>query len=656
MNFIKNFNNIYICGIIILLLVQTLHAQKIEKKILFKPRKYGNAKKEPIELLNNSKNDINNENDKNDKFYMIFVNTPSTEEGGFSNGLTKRQDFINSMVNEIHNLIVDNRDSYQNPSKLDEMENQNRQLKKRDSQIQILSEESDSSFVYPISSTKNKAVLYAYLTPELAKKIEANPNVISCESPKPLKLAAANFNGRDMQLETGWSNINILTQADLHLSLISQGIFDSNIVHKYDTNYYFPSTAGEGVDIFIMDSGFDFNNQEFSNKRERSVQCGFNITEAKVLSMPSTTRCFAHIPIDHGSEVADIAAGRYHGVANKANIYGFTFNDVHTFYVSDLFAAVEYVKKNLFTPHRAVFNFSLGDYYPIHNQEQSLIYFQELVNELSEAGAVFVAAAGNESRNSFDEEKGIAFYPCAFDNIICVGAIDNVGSNFNANITYSELDTNVMKTKHYNRVDWSNFGPKVDIYAPGFVYVVFREGESRLLVGGYDSGTSFSSPIVAGIAATIISEHSDVKFTSAVMLDYLYRFAEKDRIGNLDDREDKNIFVNNGKRIVYSSDNRYNGCGIRAGKQGCANGCCTLDGQCSTDIGKCRTDQGCQVNYGYYFTVFSPELGRCGYGYGSCPYGSCCSAQGYCGSTSDYCDVGCQEDYGFCKKKYIILQ
>jgi len=585
-------------------------------------------------------------NKQEDKFYMIFVNNTYGEIASYQ-GLKKRQEseiFVNTMIDEIHNLIIDNKDTYQNVSKLEEMES-NALKRKRDNQVEPM-DYGNSPLVYPISSLKSRTVLYAFLSPTLAKDIEKKPGIISCVSDFKLKYAEntipPHFNLTDIQRETKWDAVGYRDGADLHLSLISQGKYEESLIGKYDRTYYYPTTAGEDVDLVIFDSGFNFNHKEFSNTKERTAKCVIRILEGRVQYTSSEKDCGSHVDEFeyHGEKMSDIAAGLDHGVAPKANVYGVVPESIDMNDGADVIAGLQYAIKHLIRPHRTVFNFSFQEMYNYEEENELLSYWQDLINEVTELGGIIVAAAGNDNSAVIIEETKEISYPCAFENVICVGAINNFGK-----FTYQGEKRDVMATAYYQKAPFSNYGKGVDIFAPGYAYAYYSIGSEDFM--GYSSGTSVASPIVAGVIATIISENSDIEFTTSTMLEYLIKTGHKNIIRGIS--EGDNIFISNGKRTVYSENNDYYGCGINSGNQQCDdNQCCAENGNCYSSADKvCTTDNGCQKDYGTCVLVISPEENRCGKGYGSCVSG-CCSYDGYCGYTSEYCEVGCQNNYGFC--------
>jgi len=103
---------------------------------------------------------------------------------------------------------------------------------------------------------------------------------------------------------------------------------------------------------------------------------------------------------------------------------------------------------------------------------------KEPVATLVSKGKILVAAAGNEGSSLYYD------YPAAFDGVIAVGS---VGST-NAHSTYS------------------NVNDKVDVVAPG--EALGLTGLNNAYSTG--SGTSFSSPVVAGEAAMILAQNSNL--------------------------------------------------------------------------------------------------------------------------------------------------
>ena len=109
-----------------------------------------------------------------------------------------------------------------------------------------------------------------------------------------------------------------------------------------------------------------------------------------------------------------------------------------------------------------VINLSLGG-------ASSSTTLQDAVNYAYGKGVLLVAAAGNTGSN-------FVLYPARYPNVIAVGAVDNTN----------------------NHAGFSNFGPELDLVAPGAsIYSTVIGGY------GYKSGTSMAAPYVSGLAAIL---------------------------------------------------------------------------------------------------------------------------------------------------------
>jgi len=355
----------------------------------------------------------------------------------------------------------------------------------------------------------------------------------------------------------------------------------------------------------------------------------------------------------------------------KANLHM-----VVAFYdTTDELNALDYISQHG-TPYKTVVSIS-----------RALAYsevMEDKVNELTDKGYVVFLSAGNKQSNCCNKEDVRNFN--GYEKAITVGATANT------------LDVDMGSEDIYSAASYTNFGECVDIFAPGqSIFPALSAIGNYKSHGGYKYlegiGSSVSTPLAAGVAASIMAEHPEIPFDTERMKQTLIDLSVKGILKNMDPST-PNRFLNNGKHVVYSPKKKYHGCGLSSGNMKCPEGeCCTADGHCldtsnEENSDRCSIEHGCQSEFGTCLpsgqtptsaststnidkpsetlneteaqTQAQPTttLGqRCGPGYGSCVlqdaqghylHVSCCSKEGVCGLTREYCGYGCQTDFGRC--------
>ncbi|KAM0276190.1 hypothetical protein ACHAQH_006997 [Verticillium albo-atrum] len=222
-------------------------------------------------------------------------------------------------------------------------------------------------------------------------------------------------------------------------------------------NYVFDTTGGEGITVYVVDTGIRTDHSEFTGRATFGVNTVDNIDEDQN---------------GHGSHVAGTIGGQTFGVAKSANIVavkvldgtGAGSNagvlDGMQFIINDV------QQKNL--RGKAVMNMSLGG-------PQSAAV-NRAVQALFDAGVVPVVAAGNENQDAANTS------PASAPSAITVGAID---------------------ASNDQKASFSNFGADVDIFAPGVD--ILSVGITSNTATDTLSGTSMASPHVAGLAAYMMA-------------------------------------------------------------------------------------------------------------------------------------------------------
>lgn len=219
----------------------------------------------------------------------------------------------------------------------------------------------------------------------------------------------------------------------------------------------------EDIVIAVLDTGIDFNHMDIKNKIHSS---GYDFVNDD--SDPTDDHW-------HGTFVSGIAGAE---TDNSEGIAGVSWNckilpvkvmdEEGSGYYSWIIEGIIWAVDN----GASVINLSLGG----DVADQSL---ENAVKYAFDSGVVIVASAGNDS--------GSVLYPAAY-NAYCLAV---------AASDYDDLS-----------VGWSNFGPEVDVAAPGdWIVSLYPEylTPTGFLPYVWASGTSAAAPHVAGLAALIKS-------------------------------------------------------------------------------------------------------------------------------------------------------
>lgn len=255
-------------------------------------------------------------------------------------------------------------------------------------------------------------------------------------------------------------------------------------------SYEYPSAAGEGVDVYILDTGLVVSHPSFEG-RAKFAQSFVNGQGAAD-------------PVGHGTHVAGTVGSSKYGVAKKANIFGVkVLGDNRDGTYSSVIEGIQFVTKRA-RPGKTVINMSLAG-----AKAQSM---EDALAAARKAGVVVVVAAGN------NRQDACSYGPANSPHALTVGATD----------------------QNDNTASFSNYGKCVDVFAPGVsIDSLGNRGNDEV---ANMQGTSMAAPHVAGIAALYMSMKNYNNADDVV----------KDILG-WSDRCVKGVGTGSGKGLVYAN-------------------------------------------------------------------------------------------------------
>ncbi len=235
-----------------------------------------------------------------------------------------------------------------------------------------------------------------------------------------------------------------------------------------DGLYTYPNPSGQGVNVYVIDTGLNAAHSEFSGR----VGAGRNFAPnsggllCNLLGLGCKTDAANTSDCNgHGTHVTGTAAGTVYGVAKQATVHAVRVLGCNgSGSNSGVIAGVDWVAANAQLP--AVANMSLGG-----GDSAAL---DAAVQNAIDAGVTFVVAAGNDNANACSGS------PNKVPDAITVGATTNTDA----------------------RASYSNYGSCVDLFAPGSN--ITSSWYSSNTATNTISGTSMASPHVAGAAALVL--------------------------------------------------------------------------------------------------------------------------------------------------------
>ena len=211
--------------------------------------------------------------------------------------------------------------------------------------------------------------------------------------------------------------------------------------------------TGKGVKVAVIDTGVDKTHTDLK------IAGGVNVIGQAEQSNYADDN-------GHGTEVSGVIAAQNNsigvaGVAPNVQLYAVkALGSDGVGYLSDIIAGIQWCINNNIDIINMSFSSPEGD-----------PYLQKAIQLAYQKGILMVGAAGNDG----DPNKDTVEYPAKYDDVIAVGAVD----------------------AYLKRASFSGAGSTLEVTAPGVGILSTAKGNGYVKA----SGTSFSTPLVAGLLA-----------------------------------------------------------------------------------------------------------------------------------------------------------